>query len=306
MRNQRLTLIIADNLGRPVRRVTLTPRVSTIGIALGALLILLNVGLLIHGLWYRGDATESRLMRHENRELTRLLDDLEARLPATRQLAMRADQAFRQLHVKSGIDVESRVLGMGPTENSGATDNFSKQLQAFDVPLTLDDAALPLEFDRVEQEGQVVLRALAETLEYFHDAERLLSYTPAIRPVVPVYITSPYGKRRDPIQRNLWLMHKGIDLGGPMGTEIFAPADGVVIFVGLRGGYGQTVVIDHGYGLQTHYGHLSGYEVAVGDHVHRGQVIALMGSTGKSTGPHVHYEVRQFGEPLDPSRFILD
>jgi murein DD-endopeptidase MepM/ murein hydrolase activator NlpD len=306
MKNQRLTLIIADNLGRPVRHLTLTPRVSIFGAAFFAALLAAAVGLLVHGLLYRSEATESRLIRHENRELHRTLDDVTARLPAIRHLAMRAEQAFAQLRVKSGLDLESRTLGVGPTENLNALQDGSDGLRSPIAPLTLDDAALPLEFDRIDQKGQVVLRALAETLEYFHDAERLLSYTPAIRPVKSAWISSTFGKRHDQIQRNLWVMHKGIDLAGQIGVEVLAPADGVVIFAGLRGGYGQTVVIDHGYGLQTHYGHLSGFEVKIGDHIRRGQVIALMGSTGKSTGPHLHFEVRSFGEPLDPSRFILD
>ena len=101
-------------------------------------------------------------------------------------------------------------------------------------------------------------------------------------------------------------MHKGLDLGGQTGMEIACPADGVVIFTGHRGGYGVTVVVHHGFGLQTHYAHLSRYMVRVGQRVQRGEVIALMGSTGKSTGPHLHYEVRRNGEPLDPEKFILD
>jgi murein DD-endopeptidase MepM/ murein hydrolase activator NlpD len=118
-------------------------------------------------------------------------------------------------------------------------------------------------------------------------------------------VTSSFGRRRDPIFKT-WLMHKGLDLGGHTGMDITAPADGIVIYTGWRGGYGKTVVVDHGFGLQTHYAHLSDYRVQVGQRVRRGEVLALMGSTGKSTGPHLHYEVRSNGQPLDPIRFILD
>ena len=102
------------------------------------------------------------------------------------------------------------------------------------------------------------------------------------------------------------LMHKGLDLAGRTGDPINAPADGVVIYAGWRGGYGQTVVIDHGFGIQTHFAHLNAYDVRVGDSVKRGDLIAEMGSTGKSTGPHLHYEVRRMGQPLDPVAFIMD
>ena len=85
-----------------------------------------------------------------------------------------------------------------------------------------------------------------------------------------------------------------------------APADGAVVFVGYRGEYGKTVVIDHGYGLQSHFAHLSNYKVEVSQRVKRGQVIAAVGKTGRTTGVHLHYEVRLNGIPQDPEKFILD
>jgi murein DD-endopeptidase MepM/ murein hydrolase activator NlpD len=133
----------------------------------------------------------------------------------------------------------------------------------------------------------------------------MLSNTPSLRPARSPWLTSGFGRRNDPVHGGL-AIHKGIDIGGQNGTEVFAPADGVVIFVGKRGGYGNVVVVDHGYGLQTHYAHLSKFRCHVGDHLRRGDTIAGMGSTGKSTGPHLHYEVRRYGRPLDPTRFILD
>ena len=102
------------------------------------------------------------------------------------------------------------------------------------------------------------------------------------------------------------VMHKGVDFAGYTGMPVVAPADGVVIWTGTRGGYGRTVVIDHGNGIQTHFAHLNRYDVRRGDHVARGEVVAEMGSTGKSTGPHLHYEVRRYGEPVDPLSFILN
>jgi murein DD-endopeptidase MepM/ murein hydrolase activator NlpD len=101
-------------------------------------------------------------------------------------------------------------------------------------------------------------------------------------------------------------MHKGIDFAADHGADVTAPADGLVIFVGNRGGYGKAVVIDHGYGIQTHYGHLSGYRVEIGQRVKRGQIVAAVGNTGRSTGTHLHYEVRYNGIPQDPEKYILD
>jgi murein DD-endopeptidase MepM/ murein hydrolase activator NlpD len=169
----------------------------------------------------------------------------------------------------------------------------------------MDPIELPVELDRVLADGKTTQRDLGELLEYFHDAQRMLSNTPSLRPARSQWVTSSFGRRQDPVHGGLAL-HKGLDISGSIGTEVFAPADGTVIFVGRRGGYGNVIVVDHGYGLQTHYAHLSKFRCTVGDHLRRGDTLADMGSTGKSTGPHLHYEVRRYGRPLDPAHFILD
>ena len=147
--------------------------------------------------------------------------------------------------------------------------------------------------------------ALAQLEDHWQHAERRLRHTPSIRPATAAWLSSSFGVRHDPMSRNL-IMHKGLDLAGFVGLVVRAPADGTVIWAGTRGGYGQTVVIDHGWGVQTHFAHLSKYLVQPGARVTRGVPIAEMGSTGKSTGPHLHYEVRLDGYPINPIKFILD
>jgi|LSQX01.1.fsa_nt_gb murein DD-endopeptidase MepM/ murein hydrolase activator NlpD len=116
-------------------------------------------------------------------------------------------------------------------------------------------------------------------------------------------VTSRYGSRRHPITGRTQ-MHEGIDLAAPTGTPIVATADGVVLFSGSRAGYGRTVIINHGYGFQTLYGHASKIVVRVGQRVKRGQVIAYVGSSGVSTGSHCHYEVRVSGKPVNPWSYM--
>jgi murein DD-endopeptidase MepM/ murein hydrolase activator NlpD len=99
-------------------------------------------------------------------------------------------------------------------------------------------------------------------------------------------------------------MHTGLDFRGDTGEPIHATAAGTVVSAGWSGGYGKMVEIDHGNGLSTRYGHLSEIDVNVGDDIRIGQVIARMGSTGRSTGPHLHYETRIDGDPVDPERFL--
>jgi murein DD-endopeptidase MepM/ murein hydrolase activator NlpD len=127
---------------------------------------------------------------------------------------------------------------------------------------------------------------------------------PSDKPVKTAAFTSGFGVRSDPFKFRA-AMHAGIDLAGPLGTPIYATADGVVESAGWNnGGYGNLIKIDHGKGIETRFGHLSKIEVSAGDHVKRGQEIARMGSTGRSTGSHLHYEVRIDGHPVNPIPFM--
>ena len=101
-------------------------------------------------------------------------------------------------------------------------------------------------------------------------------------------------------------MHQGLDIAASPGSPIFAPADGVVSFAGFDAGYGKLVSIDHGYGVVTRFGHTSQIFVEVGQKIHRHDIVAAVGSTGRSTGPHVHYEVRVNNVPVDPQNYVLD
>jgi len=126
---------------------------------------------------------------------------------------------------------------------------------------------------------------------------------PSLKPVANASFTSGFGNRADPFQGRT-AMHAGIDLAGPIGTPIYATADGVVARSEWAGGYGNLVEINHGKGIQTRYGHLSTSLVGAGQRVKRGDLIARMGSTGRSTGSHLHYEVRIDGKPVNPVPFM--
>jgi murein DD-endopeptidase MepM/ murein hydrolase activator NlpD len=116
-------------------------------------------------------------------------------------------------------------------------------------------------------------------------------------------VTGSFGERIDPFNGE-GAFHSGVDIGSNYGTPIIAPADGVVTFTDLLGGYGKAVMIDHGHGISTRYGHLSGFAVAAGQAVHRGDVIGYVGASGRSTGPHLHYEVRINDTPVNPYKYL--
>ncbi|MCK5818628.1 MAG: M23 family metallopeptidase [Psychromonas sp.] len=116
-------------------------------------------------------------------------------------------------------------------------------------------------------------------------------------------LTSPFGIRKSPFT-GMPRMHKGVDLAGPIGTDIHATSAGVVVWAGKRGGFGNMVEITDGGGNMTRYGHARTIDVSVGDVVSKGQIIAQMGSTGRSTGPHVHYEVLKNGIQVNPDVYL--
>lgn len=126
---------------------------------------------------------------------------------------------------------------------------------------------------------------------------------PSTKPVESATFTSDFGVRSDPFRR-VAAMHAGIDLAGPVGTPVYATADGVVDRAEWAGGYGNLVEIDHGKGVQTRFGHLSRILVKPNTFVKRGELIALMGSTGRSTGSHLHYEVRIDGRAVNPLPYL--
>ena len=117
-------------------------------------------------------------------------------------------------------------------------------------------------------------------------------------------INNEFGFRRSPFGGRMYEFHAGLDIDGERGDAVFAPATGTVTEAGWKGGYGQMVEIDHGNGLVTRYGHLSRVDVAAGQPITRGQILGLVGSTGRSTGPHLHYELRIGEKPINPRRFL--
>ncbi|MCC6272555.1 MAG: M23 family metallopeptidase [Deltaproteobacteria bacterium] len=157
-----------------------------------------------------------------------------------------------------------------------------------------------------EQDGGMVDFDMDSAPSFFlEDANDMLpdleAKIPEMMPCAGI-ITSDFGWRR--VSRRRGRMHLGVDIAAPYGSPVLAPADGRVAFVGRKGGYGLTVVIDHGGNLTTLFAHNSEIFVSEGDSVRKGQEISKVGMTGHSTGPHVHYEVRVDGNPVNPSKFL--
>jgi len=165
-------------------------------------------------------------------------------------------------------------------------------------------ATLVIRIDQAVKESNLKEQSVIELWELLSDRQSLLAATPSIKPVRGP-IGSRYGYRIDPFNGRQ-RMHAGLDFSAPPGTPVRAPADGVVSFAGWDDQYGKLVSIDHGYGVLTRYGHNSQLFVQVGQKVSKYDVISAVGSTGRSTGPHLHYEVRVNGVAVNPVNYILD
>ena len=154
-----------------------------------------------------------------------------------------------------------------------------------------------------EGNADAQFRSLFQTWQKLDVLEQTVIAIPSMQPVDNVKLTSSFGVRSDPFHGSA-AMHAGIDIPGPIGTPIYATADGVIGRSGRFGGYGNLVTVNHGKGIETRYGHLSKILVAANTRVRRGQMIGLMGSTGRSTGSHLHYEVRIDGAAVNPMPFM--
>jgi murein DD-endopeptidase MepM/ murein hydrolase activator NlpD len=163
---------------------------------------------------------------------------------------------------------------------------------------------LRVQLDRLIQEATWQKDGFEQVLKTLHEDQELRDNTPSVRPIRVGYVSSRYGRRLDPFTGQPSL-HRGLDFAAPVGTPIIAPAAGRVKRASRRGSLGLLIEIDHGNGLVTRYGHLDGFAVSKGDWVTRGQVIGRLGNTGRSTGPHLHYEVVQNGRSQNPWLYVV-
>ena len=168
-------------------------------------------------------------------------------------------------------------------------------------------ADLSLKVDILEKEIYVQTKSYDDIIEMAKQQEIRMENIPAIQPVLNKDLTrvaSGYGMRIDPVY-HVRKFHQGMDFTAPTGTEVFATGNAKVKFSGWKQGYGNTIILDHGFGYETVYAHLYKSLVRKGQKVRRSDIIGLVGNTGKSTGPHLHYEVRLNGRPVDPRNYYF-
>ena len=196
-------------------------------------------------------------------------------------------------------DDDTQFLGMGGPD-----------LTLIDSSNTIEDAHKRLtrlmhqSLDNLEDEIAVQTQEKAQLYEFLEGQKSMLACTPSIWPAQG-WATSGFGNRVSPFT-NQREFHEGLDISARIGTEIIAPADGIISEIGKTYGFGNLIIISHGYGIKSIYGHLSKALVKKGQSVKRGDKIALIGNTGRTTGPHLHYEIQLNGVPVNPQNYILN
>jgi murein DD-endopeptidase MepM/ murein hydrolase activator NlpD len=213
---------------------------------------------------------------------------------------------------KRDNDVYRAIFEASPVPDSARAKQLAEQLEIASIEKIKDHqlvASITATINNLSSRIEAQKKSYTEVDELVKNKEQLLSHTPAIQPVSNKdlnRIASGFGYRIDPVYKTT-KMHEGLDFAAPQGTPIYATADGTITTAGSTGnGYGNHVVINHGYGYETLYGHMVRVKVSAGETVKRGQVIGWVGSTGKSSGPHLHYEVHKNNQKIDPIYFFYN
>jgi len=314
---QTRVVISVEQKGRTLRRFGIGgPRLRAL-LVLAVLLVtiqslaLLSISWNVYSRLGNGPSavSENLVLRSRVQEIQQRQDRVDQSLDRV----MAYDAKLRRL---TGDDSGARAFGIGPlstlevaaAERDGRSVTLpgevfnSSDSGSANLGELLDD--MDLRSRQLERRVQREEESLAEVRGYLDDRTSLLRADPSIWPVRG-WLTSGFGWRRNPVM-GTHALHAGLDIAAPRGTPVIAPADAHVVFAGWHSAYGNLVVMDHGYGITTKYAHTSKILVEVGDRVVRGHMIARVGSTGRSTGPHLHFEVHRNGAPVNPMQFLTD
>jgi murein DD-endopeptidase MepM/ murein hydrolase activator NlpD len=252
---------------------------------------------------YFPSATEKRLIT-DNQELQQQYEVLEERTKKIQQqvteLEKRDNEVYRTIFEADPIPDSIRAKEMAQQKETQLVMKMANFQLENSIVETINNLS-----NRINAQE----RSYNEIAEFIKNKEELLASTPAIQPVSNSdlkRIASGFGYRIDPVYKTV-KYHNGLDFSAPQGTPIYATANGTIrTAANLGSGYGNHVVINHGYGYETLYGHMFRIKVKAGQRVKRGEIIGWVGSTGKSTGPHCHYEVHKNGRHLDPVYFFYN
>ena len=310
---KKISFVILGSSGAPAKQIC-TSKAAIRLFGAGIIAFFVVVGYIVYD-YYHLRETTSQLQTREV-YLTSQMEEIRLQRKQIQDFASEINGLKAKLLALNNFEKKIRIIANIEKSNEsgnifGVGGSIPEDLDA-QIPLKEKHNSLMRDMhEQIEQlsrasgSQQEEFESLLKSLE---DQQNLLASTPAIRPVsrgVKSWVTSRFSYRKSPFTGRREF-HKGLDIAARLGTPILATADGVVAFAGKKGLLGNTVVIDHGHGLVTRYGHISKLLKKRGEKVKRWETIALMGDTGRSTGPHVHYEVRLNGMPVNPEKYIIN
>jgi murein DD-endopeptidase MepM/ murein hydrolase activator NlpD len=291
MANEFYTLIVVPHAKARFRQIRVPLRLAKWMLTAVAAVGFTIAGVMVHYARITMEIHDLRRLRTENSELLNKTRTYEENARKLQAKALQLQAMVAKLGVMAGL--EHSLPEAGSAGVGGATGMESQA-----------PALAPRALAAIDESLTTLTRRSAQLEEFYRDQTLVLASTPSIWPVRG-YLSATFGNRVDPFtgQRDF---HSGIDISTPIGTRIFAPADGVVLSAAVQGAYGNSIIVDHGYGVVTRYGHLDAYAIRPGQRVRRGDLIGFVGNTGRSTGPHLHYEVWVRDQAQNPIHFILD
>lgn len=317
--NRFYTIMIVPEKTTQIRKILIPAWLVRLG-AIGIAVTIVLIGVMIANYGYvMSQVGENSELKTENRRLRQSVQIFKTKM-VTLESAMERVRTFStRLKVITGAEDRGGVAALMKSlpdagANVGGGKTVPAEVAAIEAELDPRDPEhvelqnqyneLDLKIATLTSESLSLEQGLQDQYEHLVDQKAFLAALPTRKPAIG-YFTSGFGTRRAPFGGKV-KMHEGLDIANHPGTPIRATADGVVTFATTKAGYGQTVILDHGYGLQTWYAHTRKVLVKQGQKMRRGDTIALLGNTGRSTGPHCHYEVRVNGIPVDPLSYILE
>jgi murein DD-endopeptidase MepM/ murein hydrolase activator NlpD len=317
--NRFYTIMIVPEKTTQIRKILVPAWVVRLAaVAIAVIFVLVGVMVANYG-YVMSQVGENNELKTENRRLRQSVQVFKGKMSTLESAMERVKTFSTRLKVITGSEDRGGVAALmksipDSSANTGTPKEIPSEVAAIEAELDPRDPEhlelqaryqeLDLKITSLTSESLELEQNLQDQYEHLVDQKAFLAALPTRKPAIGYY-TSGFGTRRAPFGGKV-KMHEGVDIANHPGTPIKSTADGVVTFANTKAGYGQTVIIDHGYGLQTWYAHTRKVLVKSGQKVRRGDTVALLGNTGRSTGPHCHYEVRVNGIPVDPLSYILE
>lgn len=283
------TIIIVPHAHGKVYKLQISPTLLRVLIIVGISTAVLTIVSLFASGSFLQQRAAYRALQRENKQLKKTNQRLSETVSHVQTRLVQFEQRTKTLAIAAGVP----NIFTGGVEESREGVGSGGPLSR----LSAEPETLVRRQEELDQELAKVERKLSEQAV-------MLAHTPVLAPVVGV-ITDGFGPRLDPVTHQP-SFHSGLDISAAIGTTVSAPADGIVIFSDRESGYGRVIKVNHGYGFTTLYGHLDKFLVKDGMRIKRGQPIGKVGMSGRTTGPHLHYEVLKDGEEQNPLHYILD